>query len=204
MLHYKRKAFTVVEMVIVIVLIAILAAVAIPMFTGSFNSAEKGKLEEEAKMTYGKFVITADAESAKKPAVYVSDGKYVVFKNRPFKSDGKIYVPYDFIKDVCNADVSIADDSLVLKDGVVYVGIRDFCEANGFELLYCPSPEGVIITTEGETDEAVTEEFFPKDEDEDSQEEEDASEDKDLKEENSEDEICEDKDLKDEDFDNSL
>lgn len=81
MLHYKRKAFTVVEMVIVIVIIAILATVLIPTFSAAFDTADEGKIKEEAKVTYGNFVITADAESAKKPVVYVSDGKYVAFKD---------------------------------------------------------------------------------------------------------------------------
>ena len=82
MLHYKCKAFTVVEMVIVIVIIAILAAVAIPMFTGSFNSAEKGKLEEEAKAVYAKFLFTANKDDAEKVTVYVSEGNYIAMEGR--------------------------------------------------------------------------------------------------------------------------
>ena len=68
-------------MVIVIVIIGVLATVLIPTFSAAFDTADEGKIKEEAKVTYGNFVITADAESAKKPAVYVSDGKYVAFKD---------------------------------------------------------------------------------------------------------------------------
>ena len=80
-INHKRKGFTVIEMVIVIVIIGVLATVLNPTFSAAFDTADEGKIKEEAKVTYGNFVITADAESAKKPAVYVSDGKYVAFKD---------------------------------------------------------------------------------------------------------------------------
>ena len=54
-INHKRKGFTVIEMVIVIVIIGVLATVLIPTFSAAFDTADEGKIKEEAKATCGSF-----------------------------------------------------------------------------------------------------------------------------------------------------
>ena len=78
--------------------------------------------------------------------VYVkADDKYVVFENSPYISDGKTYVPYNYISRLTGGTIS--DSELVIRGGVVYVPIRAFCEANGFGIAYNSSARCVNITT---------------------------------------------------------
>jgi type IV pilus assembly protein PilA len=53
-----KRGFTIVELVIVIAIIAILAAILIPVFSNVTKSAEQAALKAEIKNAYSDFVAT--------------------------------------------------------------------------------------------------------------------------------------------------
>lgn len=76
MKNTKKKGFTIVELVIVIAVIAILAAVAIPTFSNVITKANASKVLQEATNTYKEVladaladdgVVTTTGESAESP-----------------------------------------------------------------------------------------------------------------------------------------
>ena len=57
--NLRKKGFTIVELVIVIAVIAILAAILIPTFTSVVNNAEASKIQAELKSAYTQYVSEA-------------------------------------------------------------------------------------------------------------------------------------------------
>ena len=80
----NKKGFTIVELVIVIAVIAILAAVLIPTFSGVVNSAKEAAAKEDARTIYTQYAFenpTADLntnETANEADVIVKSGDYYV------------------------------------------------------------------------------------------------------------------------------
>ena len=72
----KRKGFTIVELIIVIAVIAILAAVLIPTFAGAVNKANESKALQEAKNAYTNDLALLDGQATN----YMKSG-YVNFKD---------------------------------------------------------------------------------------------------------------------------
>lgn len=56
----NKKGFTIVELVIVIAVIAILAAVLIPTFSGVIDKAQESKAVQEARNAYTQYVLELD------------------------------------------------------------------------------------------------------------------------------------------------
>ena len=76
----SRKGFTIVELVIVIAVIAILAAVLIPTFSGIIKKAQDSKVVQEANAAYKMYVASVDyaeGETAHQDLVIKVDDKYV-------------------------------------------------------------------------------------------------------------------------------
>lgn len=75
MKNNKKKGFTIVELVIVIAVIAILAAVLIPTFSGVVTKANKSKAMQEAKSAWTNYL--ADQLEAN-PNLVMDDLDYVI------------------------------------------------------------------------------------------------------------------------------
>ena len=58
----NKKGFTIVELVIVIAVIAILAAVMIPTFSGVVESANESKTLQDAKNAYTQLLVTNNGQ----------------------------------------------------------------------------------------------------------------------------------------------
>lgn len=78
----KRRGFTIVELVIVIAVIAVLAAVLIPTFSGLIEKAKNSAATQEALGAYTEYIINhAQEGNIPEYAFYKTDGKTVVIKN---------------------------------------------------------------------------------------------------------------------------
>ena len=91
----NRKGFTIVELVIVIAVIAILAAVLIPTFSNVVSNAKESAAMQEAKSMYTEYVGTFDYSEGGSP----EDKVYVVID--------------DYTVLVENGNVSIVDEEAV-------------------------------------------------------------------------------------------
>ncbi len=87
MKNHRKKGFTIVELVIVIAVIAILAAVLIPTFTGVINSAKESKALQAARNLWTKYTVAnAQTFANVEKAYIVIDGTYVYLVK-----DGQFY-----------------------------------------------------------------------------------------------------------------
>jgi prepilin-type N-terminal cleavage/methylation domain-containing protein len=78
----NRRAFTIVELVIVIAVIAVLAAVLVPAFGDVIDKAKDGKALQEAKNAYTQYMIDHAAEAvAAEYMFYDADGRWVALYN---------------------------------------------------------------------------------------------------------------------------
>ncbi len=75
----NKRGFTIVELVIVIAVIGILAAVLIPTFSGVVENANKSAILEEAKNSMTDYLIYNDAKVDAKIGTSISDGETVVW-----------------------------------------------------------------------------------------------------------------------------
>ncbi len=82
----NKKGFTIVELVIVIAVIAILAAILIPTFANVVNKAEASKIQAELKSAYTQYVSEASDDQD-----YVEGYTHILFKFE----DEDIYYEYD-------------------------------------------------------------------------------------------------------------
>ena len=81
----NNKGFTIVELVIVIAVIAILAAVMIPTFSGVVEKANTSAAIQKAKAIHAEYVATIDYAAGSTAAdecyIQVKDGVYVKFED---------------------------------------------------------------------------------------------------------------------------
>ena len=79
----NKKGFTLVELVIVIAVIAILAAILIPTFTGVTKDAEEAARDADAKALYTQYINeTVDANQEPATDFYIyADGYYYQVEN---------------------------------------------------------------------------------------------------------------------------
>ena len=89
----SKKGFTIVELVIVIAVIAILAAVLIPTFSGIIDNANKSAAEQEARNAYTNYLASTVAEGKTdildKVCVFVN-GYYVFLDNGSVDSSATV------------------------------------------------------------------------------------------------------------------
>ena len=86
MKKFNKKGFTIVELVIVIAVIAILAAVLIPTFNSVINKAKESSAMQKARNTLT--IVTAErAESATGSEVYYFTVKETESSSKVFKFD---------------------------------------------------------------------------------------------------------------------
>ncbi len=87
----NRKGFTIVELVIVIAVIAILAAVLIPTFGNIIEKANNSKLLQQLKNEYTEYTVTVDAEDIEEDIVIkIGDNYYAIEDGAPKTTDGKV------------------------------------------------------------------------------------------------------------------
>ncbi len=75
------------------------------------------------------------------------DDEYIIFNHRPYTENGVSYAPYEFLKNVSDAVISVPDESLVVKNGCVFVPVAEFCRINNFEVSYDEKWHRVSIET---------------------------------------------------------
>lgn len=82
MKNTNKKGFTIIELVIVIAVIAILAAVLIPTFSGIIEKANKSAAEQAARNAYTQYVaVNADTGNFISKVCIKSDKYYVFVEN---------------------------------------------------------------------------------------------------------------------------
>lgn len=77
----RKKGFTIVELVIVIAVIAILAAVLIPTFTNVINNAKKSAAQADAKNVWTQYCVDHPSDFSDKCGYVVADGYYFEITN---------------------------------------------------------------------------------------------------------------------------
>ena len=107
----NRKGFTIVELVIVIAVIAILAAVLIPTFGNMIKKANDSKAMQEARNTFTEYMIDNAQNGAVDAIIVIDEGKYVyAIDDGEFEVDAngnlKKYETYS----AAQADISLADN----------------------------------------------------------------------------------------------
>ena len=85
----NKKGFTIVELVIVIAVIAILAAILIPTFANVVNKAEASKIQAELKSAYTQYVSEASDDQG------FQDGYLNLIFEYTDSSSKKVYYDYD-------------------------------------------------------------------------------------------------------------
>ncbi len=88
MKNNRKKGFTIVELVIVIAVIAILAAVLIPTFTGVINKAKDSKALQEARNLWTQYTVeNAETFGDVKEAYVLSNGNVYLVLNGQFYNE---------------------------------------------------------------------------------------------------------------------
>ena len=117
MKNLKKKGFTIVELVIVIAVIAVLAAVLIPTFSGVIQKANDSSTIQEARNMYSEYVSLFDYTTGTPETTFVikvDDDKYVAVVNGQLVTE-TIYASKDA---VVAANIGITNSSFVYE-GVV-------------------------------------------------------------------------------------
>lgn len=131
-LKNNKKGFTLTELIIVIVIIGILAAVLIPSLSNYIQKAKKSAAEQDALTIYQQYLSTVDnedyADIATLNFVVESNGYYVLIENGALKdsfktSDRDVYQTVD--TSAAQADIAISDVTtdvyVLLTSGSEYV-----------------------------------------------------------------------------------
>lgn len=86
----NKKGFTIVELVIVIAVIAILAAVLIPTFSNVVEKANESKAMQQARIAYENYLADHADKSDLKQNICIKVGKYYFYvTNGQFNADSK-------------------------------------------------------------------------------------------------------------------
>ena len=144
---HRKKGFTIVELVIVIAVIAILAAVLIPTFTGVINSAKESKALQAARNLWTKYTVAnAQTFANVKKAYIVIDNTYVYLVE-----DGQFYAEAPSDENLPKADKLIATNS-------GYTVLTGYSEDSGASTVTWPGIyESTATSSSTETDSDTSE-----------------------------------------------
>lgn len=124
----NRKGFTTVELVIVIAVIAILAAVLIPTFTGLIEKANDSAALQTARAAYTKYMTNVDytKENAADDLIVIvteddTDGEYLCIINGELQDD--VY------KTLSAAEAKNANATVIDTEGVPYCACETFTDS---------------------------------------------------------------------------
>ena len=121
--NLRKKGFTIVELVIVIAVIAILAAILIPTFTSVVQKANDSAVQSELKSAYTQYVTLASDDEG------YQDGYLNLIFEYSDSSSKKVYYQYngnvfskvdDFILDVGNNIVEYYVESAVEAQDAIF------------------------------------------------------------------------------------
>ena len=121
----NKKGFTIVELVIVIAVIAILAAVLIPTFSGIVDKAKDSATIQEARNLYTEYVGLHDYKTGSPDTdvvIKTSDNKYVAVVDSSMKT-----VVYASEAAIITANIGITDANytLVSKTGDTLSAVKN-------------------------------------------------------------------------------
>ena len=101
----NKKGFTIVELVIVIAVIAILAAVMIPTFSGIVDKANRSAALQEAKNTLTQYVVDNAEKDVASDLIIKSGNYYFVVNDGSFTKNDKGVIFYDTFAKASAVDV---------------------------------------------------------------------------------------------------
>ncbi|MBE7080424.1 MAG: prepilin-type N-terminal cleavage/methylation domain-containing protein [Clostridiales bacterium] len=81
----NKKGFTIVELSIVIAVIAILAAILVPSFSGLIGQSKDTAAKENAKIAYQEYILEAGEEEIADNLIYEDNGRFVVIQGNSVK-----------------------------------------------------------------------------------------------------------------------
>ena len=81
----NKKGFTIVELSIVIAVIAILAAILVPSFSGLIGQSKDTAAKENAKIAYQEYILDAGEEEIADNLIYEDNGRFVVIQGSSVK-----------------------------------------------------------------------------------------------------------------------
>ena len=143
---HRKKGFTIVELVIVIAVIAILAAVLIPTFTGVINSAKESKALQAARNLWTKYTVAnAQTFSTVKKAYIVIDDTYVYLVK-----DGQFYAEAPAGENLPKAG------DLTATPNSGYTVLKGYSEDSGASTVAWPSIyESTAVASPGGADDST-------------------------------------------------
>ena len=99
-MYKKRKGFTLIELVVVIAILGLLAALAIPRFSDQRKNATKATVLADARSIYSELEVK-----------YAEDGKYPPSYSLPTNYTGNLKVAYATTNDDQNYSLTYQDSS---------------------------------------------------------------------------------------------
>ena len=133
----NKKGFTLVELVIVIAVIAILAAVLIPTFTSVITAANKSAAMQEARADWDNFLVDLDYTDADE--VKLATSSFVITKGGYFfavkagQFSSTVYTSAEAAANAAKADTVTLTTPFTLKDTVPSESGDYFVQLQGTE-----------------------------------------------------------------------
>lgn len=112
-----------------------------------FDRVFIGSAVEKLSAVGGKlYVNDMEYDIVPKAVPHISyNGTYLVFDNKPFEKDGRMYAPYNYLRNICGEKSAADKEKLIEHNDEEYIAVADFCAANGFSLSYDAATDCAVI-----------------------------------------------------------